>query len=112
MIASALGDGGALSHDCGGARDRIAKIEIVDGRTKWSAVRRTAPACESNDFRASAGRNLVDARKMRMGLEQRPPEGGERIVRQPMPEHIGERAQDRPILARVAWRERGARREL
>ncbi len=45
---------------------------------------------------------------MRMRLEQRLAQSAERIVGQLVAEHVRERAQDRPVLARIAGRERGA----
>ena len=49
---------------------------------------------------------------MRMRLEQGGAQRGERVVGKLVPEHIGQRAQDRPVLARIARREARARRHL
>ena len=57
---------------------------------------------------ASPARDLVDAHEMRMRGEQRLAQLRQRVVRQLVAEHVGQRAQDRPVLARVAGRERGA----
>ena len=43
-----------------------------------------------------------------MRLEQRLAQLRKRIVGKPVAEHVRERAQDRPVLARIAGRERGA----
>ena len=49
---------------------------------------------------------------MRMRGKHRLPQRAERIVGQLVAEHVGQRAQDRPVLARVARRKRGAVRHL
>ena len=42
-----------------------------------------------------------------MRLEQRPAQGGQGIVRQPVAQHVRERAHDRPVFPRLAGRKRG-----
>ena len=50
--------------------------------------------------------------QMRIGVEQRLAQCGERVVGQLLAQHVGQRPQNGPVLARVARRERGARRHL
>ena len=47
-----------------------------------------------------------------MGLVERLAERRERVVGELFAQHVRERAQDRPVLARIAGREGGARRHL
>ena len=102
----------AFGHDGGGARDRIGEIEVVDGLTNGALSGVPARPASFSIAAGSAGSICVDALQMRMRREQRAAQLRQRVVRQPLAEHVGQRAQDRPILARVAGRKRGARRHL
>ena len=56
--------------------------------------------------------DFVELRQMRMARVKACPQGFQRGKRQFAPEHIGKRADNRPILARPAGREIGASGEL
>ncbi len=59
-----------------------------------------------------ARRDLADALHVRVSGEQRLAQLRQRVIGKLLAQHVGQRAQNRPILPRVAGRECGARRHL
>ena len=92
-----LGTGG---HCLGRAADRIRHVEIVDGQLEWRGVD-LAIVAERDPIRAL---DDADATKDRVDLAHPRPHLVEVVVGQPMPEDVGQRTQDAPILARIARR--------
>src|SRR6478609_6041516 len=97
----AFRDHRAFGHHCGGASDRIREVEVVDGRYERRLV---GPAAKRRHFLYvcnSTGGDLIDALQVWMRTKHRLTQLEERIIRQLVPEYIGERPQDRPIFARI-----------
>ena len=87
----------------------IGQVEILHRADEGLPARRAAEAGQgAHSAGGVARRDLVERGEVRMRRIERPAQGRQRIERQPAPEHVGERPQDGPVLARVARRERGA----
>src|SRR5256885_10012391 len=71
----------ALRHDGGCARDRVGEIEVGNGRAERRLLGRAAARGEFLDVGRATRRDLIDAREMRMCLEQRSAELAQRGVR-------------------------------
>ena len=111
---AALGQGRAFGHDARGARDRVGESRSRRP-TRRTARRRAAPPSRR---RAPTAPRRRPARSRRWRRDADAPRASaarnwrERIERQLRAERIGQRAQDRPVLARVAGREHRALGEL
>src|SRR5262245_26911728 len=64
-----LGEGRAFTHDGGCARDRVGKIEVVDGRLERRLVDLSARHGKLPHVRGAARHHLADAGEMRMLVE-------------------------------------------
>ncbi len=110
----ALRQGRAFGHDARGARDRVGEIEIVDPRGEGR--RADLAACAGRYLRsaaASAGAMASIRGQMRDARPRAPRATGRCESNGSLaPSGFGQRAQDRPILARVARREHSALGEL
>ena len=102
----------AFGHGLAGARDRVGEVVIGDRRAPAARrVQRPAAPIASQiaaigagmrpaprRMSAKCGASAIDRRAQRVAV----------VVGQPLAQHVGQRAQDRPILLRLARREGGA----
>src|SRR5262249_56833632 len=96
----------------GRPRDRIGEIEVVERAAERGLFEGAAARGKRTDVRPLGARDLIDALQLRMRLEQRLTQLRQRVVRKLAAQHIRQRAQDRPVFARVAWWEGGAATHL
>ncbi len=110
LDAAACASARAFGHDGGGARDRVGQIEVRRPASRTASLPSLPPLRrELLDVaarrRQRSGRCAPDADAPRTCLAR---SCGERVEGQRLAEHVGQRAQDRPVLARLARREGGA----
>ena len=98
----ALGDQRAFRHDGGRPRDRIGEIEVVECVAEGSPFESAAARGQRSDIRPLGGHDLIEALQVGMRLEQRLTQLCKRVVRKLVADYVRQRAQDRPVLARVA----------
>ena len=105
------GEARTLGQHARGAGDRVGEVEVRRPPSAKAARLGSPPEARQRLARAataSLGAIASRAREMRMLGVERPAQGRQRIERQAVAEHVGQRAQDRPVLAGVARREAGA----
>jgi hypothetical protein len=68
-------------------------------------VRAAAEGRELLEIRRLAECDLGEPHHMRVRLVERLPQRRERVIRKPLAQHVGQRPQDGPILARIARRD-------
>src|SRR6476661_4085453 len=99
---------GTFRHDSGSPRDRVGQIEILDRTLERGLVELAALTRQRIDVAGLARLDLVHPHQMRHGLEQGLAQRLQGIIGQLLAEHIRQRTEDRPVLARLAGRERRA----
>ena len=104
---AAFGERRAFGHHRGRARDRVGEVEVLDRRSGTAPCPASPPTRESWRMSAGPPGTIWPMRaEMRMRLEQRLRAArASESIGQLRAEHVGQRAQDRPVLARVAGRE-------
>src|SRR4029079_10647236 len=108
LLATQYIDFRALRHSFRGAGDRVGHVVILDRRTEWRRVERsfapeTAPGCRLDG---------IEPGEMRELGEERAPQLAKRVVGQRTANPVGERADNFPILARLAERKYSRNRLL
>ena len=94
----------ALGHGRRGAADRVGHVEIRDRRAERRRLHRAGGAERSPGRRRHRLRMLP---KTGFAATSRARTCVERVVGQPLAERLGQRADDLPVLARLAGREHG-----
>src|ERR1043165_3591655 len=98
LLATQHIDFRALRHGFRGAGDRVRHVVVLDRRTEWRRIEQSFTAETAPGGRLDG----IEPGEMRDLGEERAPQLAKRIVRERTAKPVGERADNFPILARLA----------